>query len=108
MPFSALPQDLVPLQEAGSPPATGALLHGPSAPTIVLPHVAQAPCSTIQVYSHRQKKRLKEGDANTSYFYHRVRYKKCKNFIAKLKVGDQIKTEQGKKKRRHGTFTTIC
>jgi hypothetical protein len=51
---------------------------------------------------------LKEGDANTSYFYHRVRYKKCKNFIAKLKVGDQIKTEQGKKKRRHGTFTTIC
>jgi hypothetical protein len=66
MPFSALPQDLVPLQEVGSPPATGALLHGPSAPTIVLPHVAQAPCSTIQVYSHQQKKRSENNAADSS------------------------------------------
>jgi hypothetical protein len=66
MPFSALPQDLVPLQEVGSPPATGALLHGPSAPTIVFPHVAQAPCSTIQVYSHRQKKRSENNAADNS------------------------------------------
>jgi hypothetical protein len=51
---------------------------------------------------------LKEGDANMSYFHHHARYRKHKNFIAKLKVGDQIITEQGKNKRQHGIFTTTC
>jgi hypothetical protein len=41
---------------------------------------------------------LKEGDTNTSYFHHHARYRKHKNFIAKLKVGDHIKTEQEKKR----------
>lgn len=33
---------------------------------------------------------LKEGDANTSYFQQHARYRKRKNFMAKLKVGDQV------------------
>lgn len=37
---------------------------------------------------------LKEGDANTSYFQHHARYRKKKNFIAKVKVGDQVVTNQ--------------
>jgi hypothetical protein len=41
---------------------------------------------------------LKEGDANTSYFHHHARYRKRKNFIAKVKADDQIITDQEEKK----------
>jgi hypothetical protein len=47
---------------------------------------------------------LKEGDANMSYFHHHARYRKRKNFIAKLKVGDQIITEQGEKQEAAWNF----
>jgi hypothetical protein len=47
---------------------------------------------------------LKEGDSNTSYFHHHARYRKHKNFIAKLKVGVQIKTEQGGKQEASSNF----
>jgi hypothetical protein len=40
---------------------------------------------------------LKEGNANTLYFHHHVRYRKRKNFIAKVKVGDQIIMQQEEK-----------
>jgi hypothetical protein len=39
---------------------------------------------------------LKEGDANTSYFQQHARYRKKKNFVAKLKVGDRIIVDQEK------------
>ncbi|XP_066333406.1 uncharacterized protein [Miscanthus floridulus] len=35
-----------------------------------------------------------EGDANTSFFHQQARYKKKKNFIAKLQVGDQTVVDQ--------------
>lgn len=41
---------------------------------------------------------LKEGDANTSYFQQHARYRKRKNFIAKLRVDDQVIIEQDEKK----------
>lgn len=41
---------------------------------------------------------LKEGDANTLYFQQHARYRKRKNFIAKLKVGDRVVIEQEEKK----------
>ncbi|XP_066333398.1 uncharacterized protein [Miscanthus floridulus] len=37
---------------------------------------------------------LKEGDANTSFFHRQARYRKKKNFIAKLQVGDQTVADQ--------------
>jgi len=37
---------------------------------------------------------LKEGDANTSFFHQQARYRKKKNFIAKLQVGDQTVVDQ--------------
>jgi len=37
---------------------------------------------------------LKEGDANTSFFHQQARYRKKKNFIAKLQVGDQTVVNQ--------------
>jgi hypothetical protein len=40
---------------------------------------------------------LKVGDANTSYFHHHARYRKHKNFIAKVKV---IKLSRNKRKKR--------
>jgi hypothetical protein len=39
---------------------------------------------------------LKEGDANTSYFQQHARYRKKKNFVAKLKIGDRIIVDQEK------------
>lgn len=39
---------------------------------------------------------LRDGDANTSFFHQNSRYRK-KNFISKLKVGDQVVTNQGDK-----------
>jgi hypothetical protein len=51
---------------------------------------------------------LKEGDANTSYSHHHTRYRKRKNFIAKVKVGDQIITEQEGKKSQSVRFIIIC
>jgi hypothetical protein len=41
---------------------------------------------------------LKEGDANTAYFHHHARYRKRKNFMAKVKVGDRVITVQELKK----------
>jgi hypothetical protein len=41
---------------------------------------------------------LKDGDANTSYFHQHARYKKRKNFIRKLQVGDRLLFEQEDKK----------
>jgi hypothetical protein len=41
---------------------------------------------------------LKDGDANTAYFHHHARYRKKKNFMAKVKVGDRMITEQEEKK----------
>lgn len=41
---------------------------------------------------------LHDGDANTSFFH--SRYCKKRNFIAKLKVGDQVVTNQGDKTLR--------
>lgn len=40
---------------------------------------------------------LHDGDANTSFFHQHSRYCKKNNFIAKLKVGDQVVTNQGDK-----------
>lgn len=40
---------------------------------------------------------LKEGDANTSYFQQHAHYRKRKNFLAKLKIGDQVITGQQEK-----------
>jgi exonuclease III len=40
---------------------------------------------------------LKEGEANTSFFHQQARYRKKKNFIAKLKVADRILVEQEEK-----------
>ncbi|XP_066333373.1 uncharacterized protein [Miscanthus floridulus] len=37
---------------------------------------------------------LKEGDANTSFSHQQARYRKKKNFIAKLEVGDQTVVDQ--------------
>jgi hypothetical protein len=42
---------------------------------------------------------LKEGDANTTYFQHHARYRKKKNFMAKLKVVDRVLTDQEEKKQ---------
>jgi hypothetical protein len=41
---------------------------------------------------------LKDGDVNTSYFHQHARYKKRKNFIGKLQVGDRLLFEQEDKK----------
>jgi len=43
-------------------------------------------CSRIQY--------LREGDANTSFFHQQARYRKKKNFIDKLQVGDQMVFDQ--------------
>ena len=40
---------------------------------------------------------LKEGDTNTSYFQHHARYRKKKNYIAKLKVNDRVILDQEEK-----------
>jgi hypothetical protein len=45
---------------------------------------------------------LKEGDANTAYFHHHACYRKKKNFMAKVKVGDRVITEQEEKKEALG------
>jgi len=37
---------------------------------------------------------LREGDANTSFFHQQARFRKKKNFIAKLQVGEQIIVDQ--------------
>jgi hypothetical protein len=37
---------------------------------------------------------LKERDANTSFFHQQARFRKKKNFIPKLKVGDEIAVSQ--------------
>jgi hypothetical protein len=50
---------------------------------------------------------LKVGDANMSYFHHHARYRKHKNFIAKVKVDDQIITEQEEKKGGGMEFHSI-
>jgi exonuclease III len=42
---------------------------------------------------------LKEGDTNTAYFQHHARYRKKKNFMAKLKVADRVLTDQEEKKQ---------
>jgi hypothetical protein len=47
---------------------------------------------------------LKEGDANTSHFHHHVRYKKRKNFIAKVKADGRIITDQEEKKEAVWNF----
>ncbi|KAF0910609.1 hypothetical protein E2562_003041 [Oryza meyeriana var. granulata] len=41
---------------------------------------------------------LKEGDANTSYFQHHARYRKRKNFMAKINVDGWVIMEQEEKK----------
>lgn len=41
---------------------------------------------------------LKDGDTNTSYFQHHARYRKRKNFMAKIKDNDRIITDQEEKK----------
>jgi len=41
---------------------------------------------------------LKEGDANTSYFQHHARYRKKKNFVAKLRAEDRMVFDQEEKK----------
>ena len=41
---------------------------------------------------------LKEGDANPSYFYQHARYRKRKNFMAKVRVDDRVITGQEVKK----------
>jgi len=41
---------------------------------------------------------LKEGDANTSYFQHHARYRKKKNFVAKLRAEDRMVFGQEEKK----------
>ncbi|KAJ1279149.1 hypothetical protein BS78_04G132900 [Paspalum vaginatum] len=40
---------------------------------------------------------LREGDANTAFFHQQARYRKKKNFIAKLQVGDRIIVSQDEK-----------
>lgn len=40
---------------------------------------------------------LAEGDANTSFFHAHARYRRRKNFIAKIKDKDNIVTSQGDK-----------
>lgn len=47
---------------------------------------------------------LKEGDANTSFFHQQARYKKKKNFIAKLQVGDQTVFDQKDKQEAVDQF----
>jgi hypothetical protein len=47
---------------------------------------------------------LKEGDANTSYFHHHARYRKRKNFIAKVKADGRIITDQEEKKEAIWNF----
>lgn len=37
---------------------------------------------------------LREGDANTAFFHPQARFRKKKNFIAKLQVGDRLATSQ--------------
>ena len=37
---------------------------------------------------------LKEGDANTSFFHQQARFRKKKNFIPKLKFGEEIAVSQ--------------
>ena len=42
---------------------------------------------------------LQEGDANTAFFHQQARFKKKKNFIPKLQVGDQVViSQEGKQK----------
>jgi hypothetical protein len=51
---------------------------------------------------------LKEGDANTTYFQHHARYRKCKNFMAKIRVEDRIITDQEEKKEAVWIFLAAC
>lgn len=44
-------------------------------------------------------KNLKDGDANTSFFQIQARFRKKKNTIAKLQVGDQVVTSQEEKQQ---------
>jgi hypothetical protein len=41
---------------------------------------------------------IKDGDANTSYFQQRARYRK-KNYMAKLKVEERLVFDQNERKR---------
>jgi hypothetical protein len=40
---------------------------------------------------------LQEGDANTAFFHQHARFRKKKNFIPKLQVGDQVVVSQEEK-----------
>lgn len=49
---------------------------------------------------------LADGDANTSYFHAHARYRKRKNYIAKLQVGSDIVTTHEQRRRQCGSITT--
>jgi predicted glycosyltransferase len=40
---------------------------------------------------------LQEADANTAFFHQQARFRKKKNFIPKLQVGDQVVVSQEQK-----------
>jgi hypothetical protein len=47
---------------------------------------------------------LQEGDANTAFFHQQARYRKKKNFIPKLQVGNQVVVSQDEKQKAVDDF----
>ncbi|XP_066358080.1 uncharacterized protein [Miscanthus floridulus] len=47
---------------------------------------------------------LREGDANTAFFHQQARYRKKKNFISKLQVGNQVVVTQDEKQKAVDDF----
>jgi len=47
---------------------------------------------------------IQEGDANTAFFHQQARYRKKKNFISKLQVGNQVVVSQDEKQKAVDDF----
>ncbi|WVZ75824.1 hypothetical protein U9M48_023853 [Paspalum notatum var. saurae] len=50
---------------------------------------------------------LKDGEANTAFFHQHARYRKKKNFIAKLQLGDQVTATQEKHEAAFEYFNNL-